>query len=346
MNAIDFFCGGGGTTKGLINAGINVLFGLDNNPACHRTYSINNRIPYVCQDIQTVSVERTIELFPQAADNDELLMVGCAPCQPFSSQRKSSAAHVAHNLLDEFGRLVEGLLPAHIFVENVPLIRSRGTDVLQRFLCLLDCLGYCYVYETVNAMNYGVPQSRKRFVLLASRLFTPEIPLPTHGEGLKPFVTVRNTIAHYPPIAAGEQHQEIPNHVTSNISELNLLRLNATPHDGGDRRAWTNKLHLSCHADYNGHTDVYGRMFWDKASPTLTSKCYSISNGRFGHPTQDRAISLREAAALQSFPDDYIFYGAKKETGRQIGNAVPVLLAQTLGTYILNMHNSVSLLST
>ncbi|WP_333652604.1 DNA cytosine methyltransferase [Lacrimispora sp.] len=341
MNAIDFFCGGGGTTRGLINAGIDVIFGLDNNPSCRETYEYNNGVPYLCHSIQEVEAQNLVADFPVLADNDNLLMVGCAPCQPFSSQRKSPIPHTARNLLDEFGRIVEELLPAHVLIENVPLIRSRGYDVLQRFLDLLDQLGFHYTYLTVNAKNYGVPQSRKRFVLMASRFFVPTIPLPTHGRNLLPYVTVRDAIQRFPELMAGERHEEIPNHNASRVSEINLERLNATPHDGGDRRAWPEELVLNCHTNYNGHTDVYGRMFWDRVSPTLTSKCCSISNGRFGHPIQNRAISFREAAALQSFPDNYIFFGGSQEIGRQIGNAVPVLLSQAMGEYILNMHKEI-----
>jgi DNA (cytosine-5)-methyltransferase 1 len=341
MNALDFFCGGGGVTRGLLNAGIDVIFGLDNNPACQQTYINNNHIPYLCRNILNVTAESLIEDFPILADNDNLLIVGCAPCQPFSSQRKSPDEHTARNLLDEFGKVVRGLFPAHILIENVPLIKRRGLDVLQRFLDILEELGYLYDYAIVNAKDYGVPQNRKRYVLIASRIFEPHIPAPTHGEGLIPYVTVRNAIEGYPPIAAGERHETIPNHVASNISDLNLERLMATPHNGGDRRDWPRNLWLSCHNNYDGHTDVYGRMFWDRVSPTLTSKCFSISNGRYGHPEQNRAISLREAATLQSFTDDYIFYGSSQEIGRQIGNAVPVALAQAMGTYILEMHNNI-----
>jgi len=127
-----------------------------------------------------------------------------------------------------------------------------------------------------------------------------------------------------------------PNHEAANLSELNLRRLRHTPHDGGDRRSWPSQLVLACHrGDHNGHTDVYGRMYWDRAAPTLTGKCNSISNGRYGHPCQDRAISLREAASLQTFRDDYVFYGPSKHIAIQIGNAVPVRLAEVLGRQLL-----------
>lgn len=340
MNAVDFFCGGGGMTKGLLNAGINVLFGLDCNPACQETYENNNEIPYLNRDITQVTGQQLIEEYPALADNDNLLLVGCAPCQPFSSQRHSDHEHIAVNLLDEFGRIVENIMPAHILIENVPGIEQRGEAVFNRFLTLLTRLGYQYEHRVLNAKNYGVPQNRRRLILIASRLFAPVFPTATNGEGLLPYATVQDAIQDYPHIEAGHEDAAIPNHRAAGMSELNMQRIIATPHNGGGRVDWPPALVLECHANgHEGHTDVYGRMTWNHVSPTLTSKCYSISNGRFGHPEQDRAISLREAAAIQSFPDDYVFVGSMQEIGRQIGNAVPVLLAQRIGERLLISHN-------
>ena len=341
MNAVDFFCGGGGMTRGLLNAGIEVLFGLDFNAACSETYEHNNGIPYLCRNIRDVNPEDLIEEFPVLANNDELLLVGCAPCQPFSNQRHMMHEHAAVNLLDEFGRMVEAMEPACVLVENVPGIQKRGAAVFNRFLALLRQMEYHIFYGVVNAKNYGVPQKRKRLILIASREFVPQEPPHTHGDGLLPYVTVRDTIERFPEIAAGETDHHFFNHQASALSQTNLERIMATPHDGGSRTEWPEDLVLDCHNNgYRGHTDVYGRMSWDDVSPTLTSKCFSLSNGRFGHPEQNRAISLREAAALQSFDDNYIFYGNKQEIGKQIGNAVPVLLAQNIGEYILEQHEN------
>ena len=192
----------------------------------------------------------------------------------------------------------------------------------------------------VNAANYGVPQKRKRLILIASNEFVPKLPAATHGEGLLPYETVRNAIERFPNIRAGEHDNHFLNHQSSALSQLNHDRIVATPHDGGSRLDWPQELTLNCHNNgYRGHTDVYGRMRWDDVAPTLTSKCFSLSNGRFGHPEQDRAISLREAASIQTFPDNYQFFGSIQEIGKQIGNAVPVLLAQCIGEYILAQHN-------
>lgn len=188
--------------------------------------------------------------------------------------------------------------------------------------------------------NFGVPQNRRRLILIASRTIIPVFPEATHGDGLLPFVTVRDAIHAFPAIEAGQTNEEVANHRAAGLSATNLRRIIATPHDGGGRVDWPANLVLDCHANgHTGHTDVYGRMAWNNVSPTLTSKCFSISNGRFGHPEQNRAISLREAAALQSFPDDYVFEGSMQEIGKQIGNAVPVLLAQRIGESLLAAHN-------
>jgi DNA (cytosine-5)-methyltransferase 1 len=162
------------------------------------------------------------------------------------------------------------------------------------------------------------------------------LPSPKYGDSHIPFKTVRDAISHFPAIAAGSAHPLIKNHVAASITSINLNRLKNTPINGGDRRSWPPNLYLECHKkDYNGHTDVYGRMYWDRPAPALTARCHSISNGRYGHPCQDRAISLREAAALQSFPDRYTFFGSNKHVAMQIGNAVPIILAEALGRQIV-----------
>ena len=344
MNAVDFFCGGGGMSKGLLNAGIDVLFGLDSNPYCQTTYENNNNIPYLNRDILDVDAHDLITEFPALLDDDELLMVGCAPCQPFSVLNpRNPNEHIAVNLLNEFGRLAEVIHPAHIMVENVPGIGGRGIEILNQFLDMLQREGYQYDSRVINAKNYGVPQNRRRFILIASRLFEPHIPPETHGEGRLPYLTVFDAIHGLPPLEAGEEVEEIPNHRAAGLSEINLQRMQNTPYDGGGRLDWPERLWLKCHENFKGHSDVYGRMYWNRVAPTLTAKCFSISNGRFGHPEQNRAISLREAAALQTFPDDYVFEGSLQEIGKQIGNAVPVHLANVLGTYILNEHNNLNL---
>jgi DNA (cytosine-5)-methyltransferase 1 len=167
------------------------------------------------------------------------------------------------------------------------------------------------------------------------------LPQPQYGPDLKEYLSVEDAIAHYPPIQAGECHLTVPNHQAAKISKLNLARLASTQHDGGDRRTWAGQLILECHkGGHKGHSDVYGRLFWNKPAPTLTGRCNSISNGRYGHPNQDRALSLREAASLQTFADDYVFYGTPQHIARQIGNAVPVAFGKHLGDHILNLRKN------
>lgn len=345
MIAIDFFCGGGGLTKGLINAGITVLGGYDNCPAYKETYEKNNHCQLINMDIRNMTKKRIYLDFPEIKDNeDNLLLSGCAPCQPFSYQRRLKNAHVDTNLLMAFGQIIEMIKPAHVLVENVPGLHGKGKAVFDTFITLLEKNGYFYAYRVVNAKDYGVPQNRNRIVIIASRFFQPIIPEGMHGAGKRPYATVKSAIGHYPSIEAGESYKAIPNHVASSLSELNLKRIKATPHSGGDRRSWPSELVLKCHMNgHTGHTDVYGRMAWEKEAPTLTARCYSLSNGRYGHPEQNRAISLREAAALQSFDDTYIFYGNTMSIGKQIGNAVPVKMAEELAKYILRYAKNAQL---
>ena len=351
MIAIDFFCGGGGMTRGLLDAGIQVIAGVDSNPECRNTYEKNNHNTYLQCDICELTPKQLVDKFPQLKDKDNVMLVGCAPCQPFSVLRREEfdengnpIPHKSVNLLIEFGRFVKAIKPANVLVENVPGLKGKGSEVLDGFKKMLEKLGYQWDEKVLYAKDYGVPQNRRRYILIASRLFKPVIPEKTHGskDGLIPYCTVRQTISKYPKIGAGKKHATIPNHQCANLSKLLLKRIKATPHDGGSRTDWPKSLVLECHKTFKGHTDVYGRMKWDEPSPTLTVKCFSLSNGRFGHPEQDRAISLREAAALQSFSDSYVFYGSVQEIGRQIGNAVPVLLAKVMGEYVLKEHDKLA----
>lgn len=352
--AIDFFSGAGGLTRGLLNAGIEVRLGIEIDESCKLTYETNNEpAKMLSKDVRKVSIE-DVKRYVGNIDSNELLLAACAPCQPFTQQRRKQRKYKERNLILEFGRFVEKLKPKYVLIENVPGIRNvKGHSSFKRFLKLLEKNGYQWHDDVVNAKSYGVPQSRNRLVLLAGNGFKPEIPKPTHGEqdGLQPFVTVKDAISHYPAIEAGEESKAFDNHWSASITPLNLKRIKASPEDGGDRRVWDSELVLKCHKkinrktgkQYKGHTDVYGRMWWDKPAPTLTCKCISISNGRYGHPAQDRGISLREAARLQSFPDDYKFIGSSKvHLARQVGNAVPVRLGEVFGKYFLSLHEDQS----
>ena len=341
MKAYDFFCGAGGLTRGLLDAGIEVVTGIDSDGRCQSAYEYNNPgVRFLHADISEIS-PKSLGLKERSGGYDDVLFAGCAPCQPFSSQRKGDRERQDATLLGQFGRLVEAVLPRYVLIENVPgIVRVRGFSTFRRFLRMLDKNDYKCVSGILDAKHYGVPQNRRRLVLLAIRHQDPSLPEPTHGDRYRPIRTVRQAISHFPAIVAGEHHPDIPNHIAASITELNLDRLRATPHDGGDRTSWPEHLRLECHkGNYKGHIDVYGRMSWDRPAPALTGRCHSISNGRYGHPEQDRAISLREAAAIQSFPDAYEFFGYNKNIAMQIGNAVPVRLAKHLGKQILRLAN-------
>ncbi len=339
MRAIDFFCGAGGLTRGLLDAGIDVIAGIDVDEKCRESYEHNNApATFLCSDMSTVTLDDIAEL-TDVDQTDDLLLAGCAPCQPFSQQRKSDTPHLKATLLKEFGRLVETILPGHVLIENVPgIARVPGNSTFHRFLRMLANNDYDVACDVLDAKHYGVPQNRRRLVLIATRNGRAELPSRQFGPDLQEYRTVRSAIGHFPAIAAGENHAKIPNHVAATITDINLNRLAHTPHDGGDRRSWPNRLQLACHRNgHRGHTDVYGRMRWNAPAPTLTGRCNSISNGRYGHPAQDRAISLREAAALQTFPDNYDFVGSNKHIALQIGNAVPVHLGRVLGDQICRL---------
>lgn len=322
-----------------------ILLGIDNASDAEITYRSNfPQSNFLCEDIRQVM---PIDLEGDISVNRKypLLFSACAPCQPFSQQNRNKVQRISKNhdasLLDEFHRFLKYYLPEYVFVENVPGLQkvSKRTGPFSRFIKLLESLRYSLDYRIVDSQDYGVPQRRQRLLLLGSRLGKIAIPEATHGMGTSnpKFSTVRNWIEHYPPITAGEEHPEIPNHRARGLSSENLNRLKQTP-IGGDRRNWPKKLLLECHKEHQGHTDVYGRLWWDRPASALTTKCITLSNGRFGHPEQDRAISVREAASLQTFPDDFIFHGSLQSMSRHIGNAVPALLAQEIGKTIINHY--------
>ena len=345
MRAIDFFCGAGGLTRGLLDAGIEVVCGVDADGRCKDSYEKNNRpAQFHHADICEVTAANVWKLLGSRRTSD-LLIAGCAPCQPFSKHRrrgKDSRSVASQDpdatLLGAFATLVEAILPTQVLVENVPgIARVKGFSTYRRFTRMLHAYGYNVAEGVLDAKHYGVPQTRRRYVLLAVKGCEIDLPQRQFWPGEKEYLTVRQAIAHYPPLGAGAEHAVIPNHRTAALSRLNIERIRKTPHDGGDRRAWPKSLTLDCHKDnYTGHTDVYGRMAWDKPAPTLTGKCISLSNGRYGHPIQNRAISLREAASLQTFPDSYVFYGEQQHIAQQIGNAVPVAFAEVIGRHLID----------
>jgi len=345
IRVADFFCGCGGTSAGLRAAGLKTLVGIDIDPEAEVTFRANfPQSDFLCLDARQLR-PRALEPALSRDRQYPLLFSACVPCQPFSKQNRQAVKRVSklHDaaLLDEFHRFISYFLPEYIFLENVPGLQkvSRRTGPFARFLKHLSSLNYEVVTDVVACQEYGVPQKRQRLVLLASRLGPIELPAQTHGTSpnLRPYSTVREWISKYPSIAAGEEHSAIPNHRARALSARNLARIRATP-QGGSRRDWPESLVLRCHEGHDGHTDVYGRLDWDRPAPALTTKCITLSNGRFGHPEQDRAISVREAASLQTFPEDFVFHGSLTTMARHIGNAVPVLMAKTFGQAIVRHY--------
>ncbi|MBF7695303.1 DNA cytosine methyltransferase [Acinetobacter rathckeae] len=341
MKVIDFFSGCGGVSEGLRQAGFDITIGLDFDKKAAETYMANfPKAKFYNVDIRMLDEKELTQSFKKKnKKNDPLILVACAPCQPFSSQNKAkSEDDIRRTLLDETHRFIKELKPDYIFIENVPglqKIDKNKEGPYKRFTNFLNSENYKFIEVIAKSEEYGVPQRRKRFVLLASKVGQLDIPAKTHGEGLEPIKTVRDFIGQFPSIRAGEIHPDDLWHRCPTLNERNLERIKATP-EGGDRRDWPEHLINECHKTHSGHMDVYGRMSWDKPAPTLTTRCYSYSNGRFGHPdtNQHRAISVREASRLQTFPQDFIFKGSVVEASRQIGNAVPCEMAKQFGLAI------------
>ncbi len=338
ISLADFFSGCGGTTRGFADAGISPLLAVDWDRDAVATFRLNfPGTPVIERDIREVGVEEVGGLLRPAAGS-VMLFAGCAPCQPFAGHRQEPPGRDSRSfLLIEFLRFVTAFDPELIFVENVPGMQrvSASEGPFAEFVDELSSTHHVS-YGTISSADYGVPQTRRRLVLVASRLGPISLPEPTHGPATGcPRSTVREWIGSLPAIAAGQAESGISSHRSMRLSDLNLERIRATP-EGGDRRDWPDRLWPDCHRDgFNGHTDVYGRLSWDKPAPALTTRCISYSNGRFGHPTQDRAISAREAARLQTFPTSFEFAGSLTSQARQIGNAVPVVLARLVGRHLV-----------
>lgn len=339
ISAVDLFCGVGGLTYGLSRANIDVRLGVDIDPAAQHPFEKNNSAAFLLADISTLKAETIANSFVSGTTT---LLAGCAPCQPFSTysqkaKREGKARPDRGNkddwwLVERFGELVKEVQPDLVTMENVPpLLRA---PVFKRLLQNLR--GYWVDAQVVDCQRIGLPQTRKRLVLVASKLGF--IQLPQFDRKQK---TVRSTIGGLPPLKAGKMDPRDRIHRASALSETNLKRIRASI-PGGTWRDWPKALKAECHIRDTGATypSVYGRMEWDEPSPTITTQCFGYGNGRFGHPEQDRAISLREAAMLQGFPRKYSFLPENEPVsfaslGRLIGNAVPVTLGKAIGEVLV-----------
>lgn len=339
INAIDLFCGVGGLTYGVQQAGINVVAGFDFEASCRFAYEQNNKAEFVHRNIKELGDEELLSYYPE--DTDIKVMIGCAPCQPFSAYshryKDSESKKEKMDLLDYFGKQIRLVKPDIVSMENVPqLVRD---PVFDRFLETLTKEGYHFEYKIAFAPAYGVPQNRKRLLLLASKF--GEIQLE---EELKKsdYPTVRDAIYKLPKLKAGESDPTDPLHRARKLSDLNLKRIKSSK-PGRTWRDWDEELLPNCYKKKSGASfgSVYGRLEWDKPSSTITTQFPGYGNGRFGHPEQNRALSLREGALLQSFPKTYQFIEdpqnyAINKIAMQIGNAVPPKLGEVIGNSILH----------
>lgn len=335
IKAVDLFCGAGGLTHGLVRGGIKVVAGVDLDPQCRYPFEANNNAKFFQEDVGEFSAKRLAKLYGRKGLR---LLAGCAPCQPFSTySRKGRNPRYAEEwpLVSSFGRLVREVQPDLVTMENVPQLADH--NVFKEFLESLE--GYHVWWDVVDCAKFKVPQTRKRLVLMGSKLGTGAPSLNKEPQETR---SVRETIAGLPPIAAGGADPQDNLHVSSKLSPTNLKRIRASV-PGGTWRDWDEELLAACHRKSTGATypSVYGRMEWDKPSPTMTTQCFGFGNGRFGHPEQDRAISLREAAMLQTFPRDYKFVPEDGQVvfdklGRLIGNAVPVRIGEVIAQALVD----------
>lgn len=343
INGVDLFCGAGGLTYGLQNSGIKINAGFDIDKFCEYAYTQNNHTSFINADITKLESSVVRDYL----DSKQFtLIAGCAPCQPFSSYtNKIKKKDKKWTLINHFLRIVKDIQPDIITMENVPnLIRQ---EIFHNFIQNLKNIGYFVSYSIVYCPDYGIPQSRHRLVLLASKHASISLIAPTHSK--ENYITVRDAISKLPSIEAGGRDDKDFLHISSKLSKLNMLRIKHSK-PGGSWKDWPEYLIANCHKKNSGNTycSVYGRMEWDKPSPTITTQCYGFGNGRFGHPEQNRALSLREAAILQSFPQDYKFVKPEKsfsmrQVGTLIGNAVPVKLGEVIGKTIIEHIQNITL---
>lgn len=346
-SVIDLFCGIGGLSHGFYLEGFDVVAGIDIDESCRYAFERNNEAKFIAKGVEDLIPGELKKLYPK--DGIKIL-VGCAPCQPFSNytqqydkKRKKGKTNVRQDnkwkLLYAFADMIEEVQPDIVSMENVPqLTGRRGSKVYEAFLETLKNNGYEIDSQIVFCPDYGIPQTRKRLVLLASRKGKIRFIAPTH----KPenYVTVRDTISKLLKIPDGGISPKDRFHRASKLTKRNRDRI-INSKQGGTWRDWNKKLQLECHQKESGKTypGVYGRMSWDVPSPTITTQFYGFGNGRFGHPNQNRAISIREAALLQTFPKNYEFLKPSdrvtfKKLGQFIGNAVPVSLGRAIAKSI------------
>ena len=335
--AVDLFCGVGGLTYGLNKSGIKVVAGVDVDEKCKFAFEKNNGGLFINKSIKEISSKEILKLYPSKGLK---VLVGCAPCQPFSKhtqKEKDRKTKDDWGLLYHFFKLIKKVEPIVISMENVPQITKH--KVFSDFVEGLTSIKYSVNWQNVYCPDYGIPQNRRRLVLLASKIGEIKLIAPTHRP--ENYKTVKMAIGNLEPIEAGTSSKKDRLHKSAALSETNLMRIKESI-PGGSWRDWNEGLRADCHRKKTGNTyvSVYARMEWDKPSPTITTQFFSFGTGRFGHPEQDRALSIREGAILQTFPSEYKFIPTTspvgfKRLGKYIGNAVPVRLGEIIGKSII-----------
>ncbi|MDT2731566.1 DNA cytosine methyltransferase [Streptococcus parauberis] len=340
INAIDLFCGVGGLTCGMQQAGINVIAGYDIDEKSKFAYEYNNKAKFILKDVKEIDSSEIINLYPK--NTDIKVLMGCAPCQPFSTYshkyKNNKNTIQKMDLLKYFGQQVEYVQPEIVSMENVPQMVKE--EVFKDFLDILRRNDYFIDYKVIFAPEYGVPQKRKRLLLLASKLGEIKLIAPEYNSENYP--TLKDVIGNLSPIKAGETDIKDSLHRARNLTPINLKRIRQSK-PGGTWKDWDEELLLEAYKKKSGQSfgSVYGRLEWDKPANTITTQFAGIGNGRFGHPEQDRALSLREGALLQTFPIDYLFTDSNQgnqyaisQVALQIGNAVPPKLGEVIGESI------------
>lgn len=335
---VDLFCGVGALSHGLLKAGLEIKAGYDTDARCKFAYESNNKAGFHTRDVSKLTAS---EIKAHFTGERPSVLAGCAPCQPFSTYKQRYDEDPQWGLVKKFARLAVQVEPDYVTMENVPALeRYKDGRVFGEFVSILREAGYSVEWTIAKCEEFGVPQRRRRLVLIAAR----HRQASALKVGRTAAVTVQEAIGNLPKLSAGETDPNDKLHVASSLSDLNIQRIKASK-PGGTWRDWPEELRAACHRRSSGKTypGVYARMTWDAPSPTMTTQCYGYGNGRFGHPDQDRAISLREAAILQSFPRGYKFLPetetpSMKEVGRWIGNAVPVKLGEAIGRQIVQLH--------
>ena len=339
--AIDVFCGCGGSSYGFKLAGFDIRAAIDKNVLATESYKLNfPETSVLMQEIAYADAETVAyELLKKAklAVGECSVLLGCPPCQGFCRLSRDGVTDPRNKLILALSKIVATIRPEFCVIENVPgLPYGSGKEIFQEALDGLKSAGYTNVaFQIVNTADFGVPQRRRRLLLIASRLHTVSIPTPS--EQVRK--TVREAIAGLPAIAAGASDPNDYLHHSPSASAKVLERIRSIPKDGGSRRSLPPELQLECHKKHSGFCDVYGRMKWDEPSPTITTGCINVTKGRFIHPEQDRSISVREASLLQTFPRDFKFCGTPWQIAKQIGEAVPVEFARRIANHIIALKN-------